>query len=97
MKGYEVDMTIVIHAMNEESADNKLDKFLEIFDLKKYETIELKECTELIDPDSDDYDFEDLDDEEETELDLKKEPRKPAPKQNTQGKDEDWEDEWEEW
>ncbi len=63
MKSFEVDMTIVIHAMNEESADNKLDKFLEVFDLKKYETIELQDCTELIDPDGEDYDFDDIDEE----------------------------------
>ena len=47
MKTYTVDLTLSIDAMNEESADNKLDAFLSALDLKKNDKIELVSCGDL--------------------------------------------------
>ena len=47
MKTYTVDLTLSIDAMNEESADNKLDSFLSALDLKKNDKIDLVSCGDL--------------------------------------------------
>ena len=47
MKAYKVEITLGINAMNDESAENKLETFLSALDLKKNDKLELIEMGEL--------------------------------------------------
>ena len=47
MKTFEVTLTIQIEAMHEESAENKLDSFLTVLDLKKNQSISLIEMSDI--------------------------------------------------
>ena len=47
MKTYKVEITLGINAMNDESAENKLETFLSALDLKKNDKLELVEMGEL--------------------------------------------------
>ena len=72
MKTYTVDLTLSIDAMNEESAENKLDSFLSALDLKKNAKLDLVECSELMeggkskssDEDDEDIDWGDVEDDD---------------------------------
>jgi len=78
MKTFTVELTLSIDAMNEDSAENKLDAFLSALDLKKNEKVSLVDCSELSDGESapsksagkakaaeeDDMDWDDFDDED---------------------------------
>ena len=51
MQSFTVEFVLGIEAMNEESAENKLDTFLSALDLKKNDKLELIEMGELVSSD----------------------------------------------
>lgn len=81
MQTYYVAFTLSIDAMNEESAENKLDTFLSALDLKKNEKVKIIEMTDLL--------------EEEDVPSLEAGSTKKVSKGAAEDEDDqDWEDDW---
>ena len=83
MNLYEVTTTFSIEAMNEESADNKLDSFLSALDQKKNSNIDLVDLGDLVAVNGETAESKDK-------------PGKKKTPDLVMPEEEDWEDDWEE-